>query len=310
MLVITGGEAMYADLGHFGARPIRVGWFAVVFPALLLNYLGQGAHLLGGAPIAAGKLFYSLAPAPLVAPLVILATLATVVASQALISGAFSLDLAGDRARAVSTFRCQTHPSRPRRTNIYSRRQLGTLSRLRRAGDRLRFVLGAGRRLWSRRGGRDADHLLRHGSNRAALLALERGANGAGVGSVHGGQRRLSRREFAKIPGGRLRAADGRRRGFPCHGDLALGAQGDLRGLCRALDHDHGGRGRAASLRNKLFSNATRSSWRRRGCAISPIARPRWSGCYGNATAFFHAISFSSRWFTPRSPISMTIAIT
>ena len=91
MLVITGGEAMYADLGHFGARPIRVGWFAVVFPALLLNYLGQGAHLLGGAPIAAGKLFYSLAPAPLVAPLVILATLATVVASQALISGAFSL---------------------------------------------------------------------------------------------------------------------------------------------------------------------------------------------------------------------------
>ncbi|MGA3064378.1 MAG: KUP/HAK/KT family potassium transporter [Methylocystis sp.] len=91
MLVITGGEAMYADLGHFGARPIRVGWFAVVFPALLLNYLGQGAHLLGGAPIVAGKLFYSLAPAPLVAPLVILATLATVVASQALISGAFSL---------------------------------------------------------------------------------------------------------------------------------------------------------------------------------------------------------------------------
>ena len=87
MLVITGGEAMYADLGHFGARPIRVGWFAVVFPALLLNYLGQGAHLLGGAPIVAGKLFYSLAPAPLV----ILATLATVVASQALISGAFSL---------------------------------------------------------------------------------------------------------------------------------------------------------------------------------------------------------------------------
>ncbi|HEY8138364.1 MAG TPA: KUP/HAK/KT family potassium transporter, partial [Methylocystis sp.] len=91
ILVIAGGEAMYADLGHFGARPIRVGWFAVVFPALLLNYLGQGAHLLGGEPIAAGKLFYSLAPATLVAPLVVLATLATVVASQALISGAFSL---------------------------------------------------------------------------------------------------------------------------------------------------------------------------------------------------------------------------
>ncbi len=91
ILVVTGGEAMYADLGHFGARPIRIGWFTVVFPALVLNYLGQGAYLLGGAPVAGGKLFYSLAPAPLLLPLVVLATLSTIVASQALISGAFSL---------------------------------------------------------------------------------------------------------------------------------------------------------------------------------------------------------------------------
>ena len=91
MLVITGGEAMYADLGHFGARPIRIGWFTVVFPALLLNYLGQGAYLLSGAPVADGKLFYSLAPEAVVPPLVILATAATIVASQALISAAFSL---------------------------------------------------------------------------------------------------------------------------------------------------------------------------------------------------------------------------
>ena len=91
MLVVTGGEAMYADLGHFGARPIRIGWFVVVFPALLLNYLGQGAYLLSGAPAAGGKLFYSLAPEPLLLPLVVLATLATIVASQGLISGAFSL---------------------------------------------------------------------------------------------------------------------------------------------------------------------------------------------------------------------------
>ena len=63
MLVVTGGEAMYADVGHFGAQPIRASWFAVVFPALLLNYLGQGAYLLTGAPIAGGKLFYNLAPA-------------------------------------------------------------------------------------------------------------------------------------------------------------------------------------------------------------------------------------------------------
>jgi len=91
MLVVTGGEAMYADLGHFGARPIRVGWFAVVFPALIANYLGQGAYMLSGARIADGKLFYSMAPAPMLYPLVALATVATVIASQALISGAFSL---------------------------------------------------------------------------------------------------------------------------------------------------------------------------------------------------------------------------
>ena len=91
MLVVTGGEAMYADVGHFGAQPIRASWFAVVYPALLLNYLGQGAYLLSGAPVAGGKLFYSLVPPPLLYPMVLLATAATVIASQALISGAFRL---------------------------------------------------------------------------------------------------------------------------------------------------------------------------------------------------------------------------
>jgi KUP system potassium uptake protein len=91
MLVVTGGEAMYADVGHFGARPIRTSWFAVVFPALILNYLGQGAYVLGGAPVVGGKLFFSLVPQPLLFPMVLLATIATIIASQALISGAFSL---------------------------------------------------------------------------------------------------------------------------------------------------------------------------------------------------------------------------
>jgi KUP system potassium uptake protein len=91
MLVITGGEAMYADVGHFGAPPIRASWFAVVFPALVLNYLGQGAYLLTGAPVAGGKLFYSLVPSSMLFPMVVLATVATVIASQALISAAFSL---------------------------------------------------------------------------------------------------------------------------------------------------------------------------------------------------------------------------
>jgi KUP system potassium uptake protein len=91
MLVVTGGEAMYADVGHFGAQPIRASWFAVVYPALLINYLGQGAYLLSGAPVAGGKLFFSLAPQSMLFPMVLLATVATIIASQALISGAFSL---------------------------------------------------------------------------------------------------------------------------------------------------------------------------------------------------------------------------
>ena len=93
MLVVTGGEAMYADLGHFGAAPIRLGWYAVVFPALLFNYLGQGAYLLSGAPVVGGMLFYSLTPRPLLYPMVALATVATIIASQSLISGVFSLTL-------------------------------------------------------------------------------------------------------------------------------------------------------------------------------------------------------------------------
>jgi KUP system potassium uptake protein len=90
VLAITGGEALYADMGHFGRHPIRVSWFTVVFPALLLNYCGQGSAapqrhrgpgqslLRAGAPAAAR-------------PSVVLATVATIIASQALISGAYSL---------------------------------------------------------------------------------------------------------------------------------------------------------------------------------------------------------------------------
>jgi KUP system potassium uptake protein len=91
MLVTTGAEAMYADMGHFGAAPIRLSWFAIVYPALLLNYLGQGAYLLGEAPVAGRNLFFSLVPAGMLYPMVLLATIATIIASQALISGAFTL---------------------------------------------------------------------------------------------------------------------------------------------------------------------------------------------------------------------------
>lgn len=89
-LAVTGGEALYADLGHFGRTPIRVGWFAVVFPSLVLNYLGQAA-LLTSDPAAIRNPFYLLAPEMLRLPLTVLASAAAVIASQALVSGAFSL---------------------------------------------------------------------------------------------------------------------------------------------------------------------------------------------------------------------------
>jgi KUP system potassium uptake protein len=89
-LAVTGVEMLYADMGHFGKKPIRKAWFMVVLPGLVLNYLGQGAYLLG-APTSVENLFFRLAPEWFLYPLVILATLATIVASQAVISGAFSL---------------------------------------------------------------------------------------------------------------------------------------------------------------------------------------------------------------------------
>ena len=89
-LVVTGGEALYADMGHFGKFPIRLAWFTVALPSLLLNYFGQGALLISH-PEYAENPFYYLAPEWLLIPMVILATCATVIASQAVISGAFSL---------------------------------------------------------------------------------------------------------------------------------------------------------------------------------------------------------------------------
>ena len=91
-LVVTGGEALYADMGHFGKRPIRVAWFLIVLPALLLNYFGQGALLIH-TPAAVENPFYRMVPPWALYPVVVLATAATVIASQALISGAFSLTM-------------------------------------------------------------------------------------------------------------------------------------------------------------------------------------------------------------------------
>ena len=89
-LCVTGAEALYADMGHFGTGPIRLAWNFVVFPSLILNYAGQAAIVIEGAPTD-GNIFYHLCPAPLLTPLIVLATVATVIASQSIITGAFSM---------------------------------------------------------------------------------------------------------------------------------------------------------------------------------------------------------------------------
>ena len=89
-LCVTGAEALYADMGHVGAGPIRISWFGLVFPSLVLNYAGQAA-LVGSGGSTEGNIFYRLCPSLLLVPLVLLATVATVIASQSIITGAFSM---------------------------------------------------------------------------------------------------------------------------------------------------------------------------------------------------------------------------
>src|SRR5271169_4308767 len=89
-LCVTGAEALYADMGHFGAKPIRLAWSAVVFPSLVLNYAGQAAIVLNGEPTS-GNIFFRLCPSALLIPLVVLSTIATIIASQSIITGAFSM---------------------------------------------------------------------------------------------------------------------------------------------------------------------------------------------------------------------------
>ncbi|MBL8244873.1 MAG: potassium transporter Kup [Rhodanobacteraceae bacterium] len=116
-LALTGGEALYADMGHFGPWPVRVAWYGLVCPALLLNYFGQGALVMRD-PAAAANPFYALAPDGFLWPLVALATAATVIASQATISGAYSITLQASRLGFLPRIR-RMHTSDTERGQIY-----------------------------------------------------------------------------------------------------------------------------------------------------------------------------------------------
>jgi KUP system potassium uptake protein len=116
-LAITGAEVLYADLGHFGLQPIRIGWFGLIFPCLMLNYFGQGALVLRSAE-AARNPFYLLAPEPLLLPLIILATCATVIAAQATITGAFSVTQQASRLNYLPRLKVR-YTSETSRGQIY-----------------------------------------------------------------------------------------------------------------------------------------------------------------------------------------------
>jgi KUP system potassium uptake protein len=116
-LCVTGAEALYADMGHFGKRPIRIAWFFLVFPCLMLNYFGQGALVLRD-PESARNPFYLLAPEPLLLPLVALATCATIIASQATISAAYSVSQQASRLNYLPRLRV-LHTSDVERGQIY-----------------------------------------------------------------------------------------------------------------------------------------------------------------------------------------------
>jgi KUP system potassium uptake protein len=117
VLVVTGGEALYADLGHFGRKPIRLAWYAVVMPALLMNYFGQGALLIA-EPEAVENPFFRMVPSIALYPMVVLSTAATVIASQALISGVFSLTSQGTMLGLLPRVNIK-HTSADERGQIY-----------------------------------------------------------------------------------------------------------------------------------------------------------------------------------------------
>ena len=156
-LVVTGAEALYADMGHFGIKPIRRAWFGLVLPGLVLNYLGQGALLLRD-PAAAANPFYRLAPGWAQYPLVVLATAAAVIASQALISGVYSLTMQAVQLGFLPRLGV-THTSSQQRGQIYvPLANALLLLACMRAGAWLWFFQPPGSGLWDSGDADDGDH--------------------------------------------------------------------------------------------------------------------------------------------------------
>ena len=149
-LTVTCAEALYADLGHFGRLPIQLAWCALVFPALALNYLGQGAMVLQH-PEAASDPFFLMFPEWSILPVVVLATIATVIASQAVITGAFSAGQPGDPPRLPAAHVHSLHLGNQYRADLPAGGQLAADARRDGAGAGLRQFRKARHRLWAYR---------------------------------------------------------------------------------------------------------------------------------------------------------------
>jgi hypothetical protein len=219
-LAVTGGEALYADLGHFGRKPIRLGWFALVMPALLINYFGQGALVLAN-PAAIENSFYRLVPDVLLIPMVVLATAATVIASQAVITGAYSLVQQAIQLGFLPRFAI-VHTSEDKYGQIYMR-QYDPPDRRRTAGADVPLVERA--RVRVRHCGRDHD-----GGGRSARLHRDLGvvevemvAGGLAHYSLRADRQHLPCRQHAETVRRRLGAAAIRGRDGADNVDLAAG---------------------------------------------------------------------------------------
>ena len=168
-LAVTGGEALYADMGHFGRRPIQVAWFWLVMPCLLLNYFGQGSLVLQ-SPEAIRNPFFLLAPQWLQLPLVLLATAATVIASQAVISGAFSITSQAIKLGYLPRMSVLVHLGDRSGPDLCPIRQLDAAGARDPAGDRIRQLLQSRGGVRYRCGQHDGHHDA--GSDGGGTLAL------------------------------------------------------------------------------------------------------------------------------------------
>ena len=175
---MTGAEALYADMGHFGRGPIRLDWFALVLPALVLNYFGQGALVLAH-PEAADSPFFKLFPDWGLWPVVLLATAATVIASQAVISGAFSLSQQAMQLGLLPRLDIR-QTSAEAIGQLSSRRSMAAHGVRARVGALVRVVGQSGRRLWHRGRRNDGDHDKPAGGRSPLSVALELAGDGRG----------------------------------------------------------------------------------------------------------------------------------